>query len=175
MCVCGVGLSLVVGPCLICFKEVTKIFFHDAILMCSLDQMPMPLTLKLVLHQSKKSKKNAAPFAEYLPGIFARVMCYHEQSKFQRASPVFQRKEINYELCTTVFEGAVLRVLNLKLAAICLAHQQLSLHEAVTSLVLPALTDQLLAMRDRVLQEFVDHTKVIVFACSSLEDLIILW
>lgn len=89
-------------------------------------QTPLPLSVTFAIHQSKKSDKNQAPFAEYLP----------------------------------VFEGAVLRVLNLKLAAVCLAPQQFVLHEAVTSLVLPAITDQLVSMRDTVLQEFVEQTKL---------------
>lgn len=56
--------------------------------------------------------------------------------------------------------GAVLRVLNLSLAVICIAHQQLVIHEAITSLVVPALRDQLLAMRDTLMEEFSEHPKL---------------
>lgn len=89
-------------------------------------QVPVPLKLTLMLHQSMRRGKVSAPCAEYLPAS----------------------------------GGAILRVLNLNLDAVCLAHHQLSIHKAVASLVLPALIDQLLAMKDAVLQEFSEHLKL---------------
>ncbi|KAI5066454.1 hypothetical protein GOP47_0019078 [Adiantum capillus-veneris] len=89
-------------------------------------QMPMPVHIIPVVHQSGREGKHAAPCAEYLP----------------------------------VSGQAVLRILNLSLTSICVAHRQLLISEAITSLVVPALTDQLLAMQDILMQEFSEHPKL---------------
>ncbi|MCO5602255.1 hypothetical protein L7F22_056384 [Adiantum nelumboides] len=88
-------------------------------------QMPMPLNITPMVHQSGKKEKNLAPYAEYLP----------------------------------VRGQAVLRVLNLSLTAICIAHRQHLISDAITSLVLPALTDQLVAMQAMLMQVFSEHPK----------------
>ena len=52
-----------------------------------------------------------------------------------------------------------MRVLNLNIDAICVTHHQILLYDAIASLVLPALANQLLAMKDVVFRELSEHTK----------------
>lgn len=58
---------------------------------------------------------------------------------------------------------AIVKILRLNLDAICLAHRKLSVCEAAVSLVLPALIDQLLALKSAVLTEYVEQAKLNTF------------
>ena len=62
-------------------------------------------------------------------------------------------------LCFTITGKAIVRVLNLNIDAICVTHHQILVYDAIASLVLPALANQLLAMKDVVFRELSEHTK----------------
>ena len=73
-------------------------------------------------------------------------------------------------LCFIITGKAVVRVLNLNIDAICVTHHQILLYDAIALRVLPALANQLLAMKDVAFRELSEHTKA-----TSLTYLVMLY